>query len=118
VLGALRGAARGQPVAEGLARGLRLPARLGVLQPRLLQRGLRLFLGLPRGLGLLAQRLRGGLVDEVVQAQRRLHLGQVADDGAAQADQEAREHQRHKPQAAAEPFLGQAQCLAHAALRL
>jgi hypothetical protein len=42
-----------------------------------------------------------------------LHLGQVAHDGAAQADQEAGKHQGHHPQAAVKPFFGQAQGFAH-----
>ena len=48
VLGSLRGAARGQPVGKALALGQGLAARLGVLQPGLLQRRLRVLLGLAR----------------------------------------------------------------------
>ena len=117
VLGALGGAARGQPVGQGLALGLGGAARPGVAQARLLQRGLGVLLGLLRLLNLAAQRRGRAAIQKVVQQQRLLHLGQVADDGAAQADQKAGEHQRHQPQAAAKPFFRQTQCLAHVALR-
>ncbi len=70
----------------------------------LLQRGLGVLPGLLRVLNLAAQRLGGAAIQKVVQQQRPLDLGQVADDGAAQADQKAGKHQRHQPQAAAKPF--------------
>ena len=113
VLHPLRHAARGQPVVEGLARRLAFAARLAALQLRLLQRGLRILLGLALVPDLRAQLLGLGTVQKVIHLQRRLHLGQVAHDGAAQADQETRKHHRHQPQAATEPFFRQSQCFAH-----
>jgi len=104
MLGLLRGTARGQPVGIALALGQRLAARPGVLQLGLLQRRLRGLLGLAPTLDLVAQLLGRGLVEKVVEQQWPLHLGQVADYGAAQADQKAGEHQRHQPQAATKPL--------------
>jgi hypothetical protein len=105
LVGLRGGAARGQPVAEGFARigvgllrGLQLQAELVELARGLLLGRLRLF---DDG----AQRLRRGLVDEVVQHAHALDLRQVAHHGAAEPDQEAREHEGHEPEAAAKPFL-------------
>ena len=109
VFGALRHAARGQPVVESLALGLAFAARLAALQLRLLQRGLRLLLGLARRLDLCTQLYRLGAVQEIIHLQRCLDLGEVAHNGSAQTDQETCKHQCHQPQATAEPFFGQAQ---------
>jgi hypothetical protein len=53
------------------------------------------------------------LVQKVIHLQRAFHLGQIAHDGAAQADQEAGKHQRHQPQATPKPFFRQSQGFAH-----
>ena len=110
------GASCRQPVAEGLARvgaGLR-GGVLGELRLRLVaRRALRGGVGLSdRG----TQRLGGVAIEEVVELQRALDLRQVAHHGAAQADQEAGEHHRHRPQATAEPCLRQTQGPAHRSL--
>jgi hypothetical protein len=105
--------ARGQPVVEGLARGLRFAAGLAALQLGLLQRGLRVLFGLARFLDLGTQLLGRWLVQEVIHAQRGFDPGQIAHDGATQANEEAGKHQRHQPQATAEPFFGQPKRFAH-----
>ena len=103
----------GQPVGIGLA-GAGGVGTLGVeLEAGLVQR---LVGRLPGLAGLLDGRagLPGRrLVDEVLEAEALLHLGQVAHDGAAQPDQETGKRHRHQPQAGAEPFLGQPQGLVH-----
>jgi hypothetical protein len=96
-------------VVEAVPLDLHLAAHLAALQLGLLQRGLRVLLGLARGLGLGAQLVGSGFVEEVIHPQRGLDLGQIAHDGAAQANEEAGKHQRHQPQAPAEPFFGQTQ---------
>ncbi|MNV72704.1 hypothetical protein D3C71_1658120 [compost metagenome] len=109
MVGALGGAAGGQPVVEAVPLGLHLAADLAALQLGLLQRGLRVLLGLARRFDFGAQLVGCGFVQKVVHPQRGLDFGQIAHDGAAQADEKAGKHQRHQPQAPAEPFFGQTQ---------
>jgi hypothetical protein len=104
LLGLRGGAARGEPVAEGLARiGVGLLRGLQ-LQAYLVEVARGLQLGGLRGRDGRAQRLRGAQVDEVVDAAHALDLRQVAHDGAAQPDEEAGEHEGHEPEAAAKPL--------------
>ena len=108
-----RGAARGQPVVEGLAGGqvvglrdLKFELRLRQHLARLRARSLSVFDG-------LAQFGAGSRVHEVVQRLALLDFGQVVHHGAAQPDQETGEHQGDQPQAPAEPLFRQSQRFAH-----
>jgi len=113
VVGALGHAAGGQPVVEGFALGLVVADGLAVLQLCLFQRGLRVLLGVALGADGVAQRAGLGLVQKIIDLQRAFHLGQIAHDGAAQANQKAGEHHRHQPQTTPEPLLRQTQGFAH-----
>jgi hypothetical protein len=55
-------------------------------------------------------------VDELFERGGRFDIGQVFDELAAQADEEAGEYQRHQPQQVVHPLLGQPQSLAHVCL--
>ncbi|MNV82563.1 hypothetical protein D3C71_1763050 [compost metagenome] len=90
--------------------------RLAALQLGLLQRSLRVLLGIARVAHLLAQGLRSGLVQKVIHLQLGFDLGQVSDQRAAQANEETGKHQRHQPQATPEPFFRQTQGFAHGLL--
>lgn len=76
---------------------------------------MRLIVGILRHLPLFlqraqfaAQRVGCRLVDEIFQGIALLDLGQVGDNGAAQADQETGKDKGNDPQPEAEPFFRQA----------
>ena len=113
LLGALCRTAGRHPVVKGVAR--RLVARtLGVeleLSP------VQCLLGhAGRLLGLVdfgPHTLCIGLRNKGLHLQRAIRLRQIAHHQPTQTDQEEGKHQRHQPEAAAKPFLGQTQRLAH-----
>ena len=75
-----------------------------MLQASTLGLVMEIFKGLIQCLDLFAL-LRGHCrIHEVLDHQGVFHLGQVADHGAAETDQEPGKHHRHQPQATAEPF--------------
>jgi hypothetical protein len=113
LVGLRGGVAGGDPVAEGLARVGAGLLRGIELQLDLVEVARGLQLGRLRGLDRVAQRRGRGLVDEVLELAHALDLRQVVHDRTAQPDEKAREHQRHEPEAAAEPFFGKAQGFAH-----
>ena len=55
----------------------------------------------------------GGLVDEVFPINAAIDLRQIADDGAAETDEEGGEDQGKEPLATVEPFFGQAERTSH-----
>jgi len=82
-------------------------------QARLLQGLGRILTRLAGLLELVPRPGGGGAVHEIGHLHALFDLGQVVDDGTAQAGQKAAEDQGHQPQATTEPFFGKTKRLRH-----
>ena len=113
LLRTLRGPAGRHPVVKGIAR--RLIARaLGIeLELRPVQSLLGHAGRLPGLVDFGLHALCIGLRNKGFHLQRAIGLRQIANHQPTQTDQEEGKHQRHQPEAAAKPFFGQTQRLAH-----